>query len=443
MKKIISVILACVMICASFGAVSAFAAAASELKAAEVSGKAGDTVSVEVRLSANEGIAGLSYEIGFDRNVITPVKVTVNRRITNLGGGAVAHFASNIDTGSGANLANLNKVTGTYIASEELTGSVLIATYEFKIKNNAPTGASTLRVRVADGDVVDKNGNAVALQPRSGSVTVKSSAGGSIGGGGIGGDTVIPAVSSVKFNMGDGTVKSVTIKKGGILEEPETPVREGYIFAGWYKDSECTERYNFNNTVTSSMELYAKWLPASQLKYSDIEGHWAQSNIIGLSDKGIFSGYEDGTFKPDYGITRQEMAVALVKMLGIENELDGADVSRFTDSDKIGSWAAPYVALLVKKGIYSGYDDGSFNPDMVITREQLCVLLSKTSASDTSGKTTFADIGTTTSAWAEGYVAAMQKAGIVTGYGDNTFMGTNGVTRAEACTMLLNYLGAF
>ena len=53
------------------------------------------------------------------------------------------------------------------------------------------------------------------------------------------------------------------VKLGQRVTIPETPVKEGYDFGGWFTDSACTERYDFNNGVTGHTTLYAKWTPAS------------------------------------------------------------------------------------------------------------------------------------------------------------------------------------
>ena len=46
--------------------------------------------------------------------------------------------------------------------------------------------------------------------------------------------------------------------------------------------------------------------------YSDINGHWGQTYIQAMADKGSIKGYEDGTFKPDKTISRSEfLAIAI------------------------------------------------------------------------------------------------------------------------------------
>lgn len=49
---------------------------------------------------------------------------------------------------------------------------------------------------------------------------------------------------------------------GDLLEEPEPPTREGYVFTGWYADQNCTYQWIFSETtVPESMTLYAGWEP--------------------------------------------------------------------------------------------------------------------------------------------------------------------------------------
>lgn len=65
----------------------------------------------------------------------------------------------------------------------------------------------------------------------------------------------------VKFDSSGGSlVPQREALYADILSEPETPQREAFTFTGWYRDSECTDRWDFeNDTVTESMTLYAGW----------------------------------------------------------------------------------------------------------------------------------------------------------------------------------------
>ncbi len=54
-----------------------------------------------------------------------------------------------------------------------------------------------------------------------------------------------------------------TVKSGECAIVPSPPTRSGYTFEGWYMNEELTHEYDFNNTVTSNITLYAKWTPVN------------------------------------------------------------------------------------------------------------------------------------------------------------------------------------
>lgn len=65
---------------------------------------------------------------------------------------------------------------------------------------------------------------------------------------------------TVTFESNGGSeVASQTVKKGGQVEEPEAPIKDNYIFEGWYTDSELTSQYDFSSAVRNNITLYAKW----------------------------------------------------------------------------------------------------------------------------------------------------------------------------------------
>ena len=51
-----------------------------------------------------------------------------------------------------------------------------------------------------------------------------------------------------------------TVKKGTVLQMPEAPIKDGYTFAGWYKDINGTKPFNFNAKITGNVSIYAKWV---------------------------------------------------------------------------------------------------------------------------------------------------------------------------------------
>lgn len=85
-------------------------------------------------------------------------------------------------------------------------------------------------------------------------------------------------------------------------------------------------------------------------------------------------------FRPEYNAVREDMAVALVKALELqEEEVDESVLDDFKDSDKISPKLKRYVAIAVKHEILKGYptNDGmkEFAPQNMLTRAQAAVLL--------------------------------------------------------------------
>jgi hypothetical protein len=78
-----------------------------------------------------------------------------------------------------------------------------------------------------------------------------------------------------------------------------------------------------------------------------------------LHSKGVISGYDDGTFKPDQTINRAEalkmVILAAMDEAGSDEDIDFSDVSS-------GDWFYPYVQKGVEEGLVEGYTDGSFKP---------------------------------------------------------------------------------
>lgn len=60
---------------------------------------------------------------------------------------------------------------------------------------------------------------------------------------------------------GGSTVPSAMTAQNKTMTAPADPERSGYTFAGWYKDADCTQAWDFSkDVVTADMTLYAKWI---------------------------------------------------------------------------------------------------------------------------------------------------------------------------------------
>ncbi len=78
----------------------------------------------------------------------------------------------------------------------------------------------------------------------------------------------------VHFDSREGaSLPSMGAAKGKLISEPESPQREGYTFAGWYKESTCSTQWDFSTDVVhSDTMLYAKWTPTVQTLHFNANG---------------------------------------------------------------------------------------------------------------------------------------------------------------------------
>ena len=107
--------------------------------------------------------------------------------------------------------------------------------------------------------------------------------------------------------------------------------------------------------------------------FDDTASHWAKDYISTAVALGITSGYGDGDFGPNDNITREQIALMLGTAAGYD-EASQSDLG-FKDSGEISSWAKDAVSFTSNQGIFSGYEDGSFRPKKNATRAEACTLL--------------------------------------------------------------------
>lgn len=133
----------------------------------------------------------------------------------------------------------------------------------------------------------------------------------------------VPALADDKYGMvkqnvnfvtnGGSSVSSISLIQNECAREPTEPIRNGYIFAGWYSDSELSTPYVWSAAVTEDITLYAKWVENDKqftisLDISDEDG----------SDKELYGNYNE-VVKLSFVPTKEEFVFA-----GWNTESDGS-----------------------------------------------------------------------------------------------------------------------
>ena len=108
------------------------------------------------------------------------------------------------------------------------------------------------------------------------------------------------------------------------------------------------------------------------LPFTDVsEGDWFYGDAAYLYEKGLMNGTSAETFSPSGSVTRAQLAAVLYRMAG-EPETEGKAV--FTDVPA-SYWCARAIAWAAEKGIVTGYADGSFRPAQPVQRQQFAAML--------------------------------------------------------------------
>ena len=259
--------------------------------------------------------------------------------------------------------------------------------------------------------------------------------------------TVLPEEDTTRYTVhfesnGGSEVEKQRIREDEQAREPETPVREGYVFAGWYVDEACTEPYDFSEKVTDYLTLYAKWeeliLPNP---FADITGHWAYDDILYMYSKGYMQGVTADSFAPGEPMNRAMLVTILWRM---EGEPANRGNNAFSDV-AAGSYYYDAVLWAVENSIVQGMDASRFAPDQPLTREQMATILYRyitakgLNLPSTRQLIQFAD-DAQISPYAKDALYSMYYMRIMEGRGNDTIDPQGNATRAEVAAMLHRFL---
>ncbi|HEU4963846.1 MAG TPA: S-layer homology domain-containing protein, partial [Bacilli bacterium] len=184
----------------------------------------------------------------------------------------------------------------------------------------------------------------------------------------------------------------------------------------------------------------------NSVSFTDIDASWAKADIELLANKLLVNGYNDGSFNPAGNITRAEFVTLLARGLGFEQNAADASFSDVTADD----WYAGYLQPIVDAGIVNGFEDGTFRANNNITRQDAVVMLTRaveflnlrgdvTAEQADSALANFSDNGQIAS-YAQEAVGVTTSLDIIHGNTDGTFNPTGTANRAEAVKMLENLL---
>ena len=183
--------------------------------------------------------------------------------------------------------------------------------------------------------------------------------------------------------------------------------------------------------------LYDVLTEADHETYKDLNDFkWSKKPVEILAARGIVVGDGQGNFEPERAVTRGELA----KMVALTDEkLQLGGYARFSDVN--ANPFERYIQTAVGKGYMVGDAEGTFRPNDLVTREELAVVLVRLANAQPSESTdlpyTDAKQG---SGYALPYVKTALDKGFMSGDAEGTFRFHAAATRAEVATAIVNVL---
>lgn len=275
---------------------------------------------------------------------------------------------------------------------------------------------------------------------------------------------------TVAFDTNGGSaVAPVTVDAGSTATKPADPMKSGYTFGGWYKDSTLQTPWDFaNDTVTADTTLYAKWTanpPAPSYDDSDptyaVSAPAAENGKIAVSPKNASAGSTVTiTVKPDSGYVLETISVTdrngndlkltdrgngkyTFTMPGSRVEVkvtfmeDNSVLNFFYDVPN-GAYYYDAVKWAVDNGITGGVGNSFFAPNQPCTRGQIVTFLWRAAGSPVVNYAMNMTDVAEDAYYGEAVRWALSE-GITTGIGDITFGPDAACTRAQAVAFLFRY----
>ncbi|MGN0106735.1 MAG: S-layer homology domain-containing protein [Hominilimicola sp.] len=241
-----------------------------------------------------------------------------------------------------------------------------------------------ITVTKADGSTVTVKNSEFEMPEEDVTIAVTFKKKSSSSGGGV-------ATYTVKYDVGDkgkitsGKATESVTALGKPKAVPEVTANEGYKFVGWTQDGKTTVdpttvSITKATTFTAVYEEAGTETPAPTLTP---QGETAEHEHY-------VSGYEDGTFRAEDTITRAEVATIFALALADYDETK-TYTSIYSDLDT-NEWYANYVMCLSEIGAITGYEDGTFRAQQSITRQEFATMITRLGEVMEAGEIPFADV---------------------------------------------------
>lgn len=366
-------------------------------------------------LLANEGNAP---------QVIIPVKASADKVNTVLTGEAVQILA-----GAQATL-RIETVLGNYtlpstqLRIQQLAGELGNNANSAQLQVNITINRSTNDVTTAFSNRASRDGFAVAMAPVDFNITAsynnQTSAVNEF-------TTYVKRELPIPANYDPNRITTAVVvdAQGNIHHVPTAVALQGNTY------------YAVVNSLTNS-DYGLIWNPK---EFPDVANHWSKSAVNDMASRLVVNGVDATHFNPNNNVTRAEFAAILVRALGLS---DTGTSSKFSDVSA-SDWYMGAVTVANEYNLIDGYENGTFRPNQTISRQEAFVILNRaiaivklqqaTSSMTLSSYSDQSKVAT----WAQTATQAVLSSGVVQGNG-KLLHPTGQMSRAETATVMQRLL---
>jgi hypothetical protein len=253
-------------------------------------------------------------------------------------------------------------------------------------------------------------------------------------------------MSEVGLNASDESpiAYDLVLPEKSTVVAPQAQPSSGGSTSGGSSSGQSGAQSGTTPAETTPAETTPAPTPAKDPVFKDVTTHWGRERIEKAAELTLFSGYTDGTFKPDVSVTRGQFVTVLYR---IAKSPEVEVKTPFTDISSQSAEFQKAIAWAYKNNYVNGVSETKFDPNGTLTREAAMKILFFYSGGNSGMESmltgiydqTFTDSGSVSS-WAKAPMYWGIYKGIISGTSKTTLSPKGTATRAQLAKILVNYL---
>ena len=196
--------------------------------------------------------------------------------------------------------------------------------------------------------------------------------------------SVILCVTCISMLLGCSASATVQNTFEDVTEDAWYSEAVQYVYENGIMNGVSKERFAPDETVLRGMlvtilhRMEGEPAYAGSSSFKDVRaGSYCEKAVLWAAEQNIVTGYDDTSFGPDNGVTREQVAAILYRYTqykGIPAETRG-DLSKYGDAERVSSFALDAMSWAEGTGLITGTGSSMLNPKGLTTRAQMATII--------------------------------------------------------------------